>query len=331
MATVDEVEVTGRKYRIWDAVNSIWKRISFWTKASDVEFDDGTNLEDKIEELNSSFSDALASLKATAIAQAISVSGTTFTEVIEELGEIIDYSDGTDADATLTSSDTRPVYNVDLATGGDSRVWGVTNSDSTKRLCIGVPNDGYYSTSDTLGTPMTNLGTATAAQVLYGKTFSSSAGLKITGTMTNRGAYTTTVTSNGSVTIPAGYHNGSGYVKVNVSAKTVLTNSWTKLNSSVARWPSGNEISHTATTAGLYLAMANAFAAADPVPAPPASCSTTGTILTYISTAGDTYYVGQTDCVMIAWLEVGQTISATANGSANNSTNQAMTSLWQHN
>lgn len=52
MATVEEVKITGRKYRIWDAVNGIWKRISYWTKASDVEFEDGLNLEDKISDMN---------------------------------------------------------------------------------------------------------------------------------------------------------------------------------------------------------------------------------------------------------------------------------------
>ena len=51
MATVDEVKVTGRKYRLWDAVNEIWKRVSYWTKASDVEFEDGLNGEDEIETL----------------------------------------------------------------------------------------------------------------------------------------------------------------------------------------------------------------------------------------------------------------------------------------
>lgn len=57
MATVDEVEVTGRKYRIWDAVNSIWKRISYWTKASDVEFNDGLNLEDKFSTISTETSE----------------------------------------------------------------------------------------------------------------------------------------------------------------------------------------------------------------------------------------------------------------------------------
>ena len=51
MATVEETIITGRKYRIWDAVNNIWKRVSYWTKASDVEFEDGLNGEDEVETL----------------------------------------------------------------------------------------------------------------------------------------------------------------------------------------------------------------------------------------------------------------------------------------
>ena len=57
-------------------------------------------------------------------------------------------------------------------------------------------------------------GNATAADVLTGKTFSSdSAGRAIAGTMTNRGAVTSTITTQGGqYTIPQGYHSGSGKV-----------------------------------------------------------------------------------------------------------------------
>ncbi len=51
MATVEETIITGRKYRVWDGINYIWKRLSYWTKASDVEFEDGLNGEDKINTL----------------------------------------------------------------------------------------------------------------------------------------------------------------------------------------------------------------------------------------------------------------------------------------
>lgn len=62
--------------------------------------------------------------------------------------------------------------------------------------------------------------TAAAEDILAGKKSVDATGAEITGTMTNRGAWTSTQTSNGSVTIPAGYHNGSGEVTVNVSTST---------------------------------------------------------------------------------------------------------------
>ena len=56
-------------------------------------------------------------------------------------------------------------------------------------------------------------GNAGTGDVLANKTFSSgSAGISKTGTMPNKGAWTGATTGSGNVTIPAGYHNGSGYV-----------------------------------------------------------------------------------------------------------------------
>ncbi len=49
---VKETIVKGRKFRkLIDEANRIWQRISFWTSASDVEFDDGKNAEDKVSEI----------------------------------------------------------------------------------------------------------------------------------------------------------------------------------------------------------------------------------------------------------------------------------------
>lgn len=62
--------------------------------------------------------------------------------------------------------------------------------------------------------------TAAAEDILAGKKSVDATGAEITGTMTNRGAWSSTKTSNGSVTIPEGYHNGSGEVTVNVSTST---------------------------------------------------------------------------------------------------------------
>lgn len=60
MATVEEIKIKGRAYRVFDAVNSIWKRISYWVAASDVEFEDGENLENKLPEMQSDLTDSIS-------------------------------------------------------------------------------------------------------------------------------------------------------------------------------------------------------------------------------------------------------------------------------
>lgn len=46
---INEQIITGRKFRKCpDAANKIWMRISFWTSANDVEFDDGRTLQQKL-------------------------------------------------------------------------------------------------------------------------------------------------------------------------------------------------------------------------------------------------------------------------------------------
>ena len=58
-------------------------------------------------------------------------------------------------------------------------------------------------------------GNAGTGDVLSGKTFSNSDGNGLKGTMTNMGSWGTTINPGGNVTIPAGYHNGSGKVSAN--------------------------------------------------------------------------------------------------------------------
>lgn len=46
---INETIVTGRKFRkLIDETSKLWQRISFWTKASDVEFDDGETAQEKL-------------------------------------------------------------------------------------------------------------------------------------------------------------------------------------------------------------------------------------------------------------------------------------------
>ena len=66
---INEQIVTGRKFRkLIDEANKLWQRISFWTKASDVEFDDGSILQDKL----GAISGVTSSLNATSTNMALS-------------------------------------------------------------------------------------------------------------------------------------------------------------------------------------------------------------------------------------------------------------------
>ena len=67
-------------------------------------------------------------------------------------------------------------------------------------------------------------GDAVASDVLSGVTFSNATAQDVAGTMANQGAANLTPSGTSPVTIPAGYHNGSGVVaQVTVPAADVLT------------------------------------------------------------------------------------------------------------
>lgn len=67
------------------------------------------------------------------------------------------------------------------------------------------------------------LGNATAAQVLTGYSFSTASLSNAGGSMPNHGAWGSTLAINGSVTIPAGYHNGSGRITQSIATKGATT------------------------------------------------------------------------------------------------------------
>jgi TolA-binding protein len=110
--------------------------------------------------------------------------------------------------------DTSGAYNAGV-TAADGRA----NTSSTN-----------YKTGYNAGVAATKKGTAGAAQVLSGYTFTNSSSVGASGTMTNRGAISTTISANSSYTIPAGYHNGSGKVSSSGLYK-VKTGSFNKTGS----------------------------------------------------------------------------------------------------
>ena len=73
---------------------------------------------------------------------------------------------------------------------------------------IGKVGSGKYED----GKKAAMVGTAAAGNVLSGKTFTNASNIGASGSMPNRGAWTANTVNGNNVAIPAGYHNGSGYV-----------------------------------------------------------------------------------------------------------------------
>lgn len=87
--------------------------------------------------------------------------------------------------------------------------------------------------------------TATAAQILSGQTAYVKDN-KITGTMTNQGAKTSSLNCGGSYTIPAGYHNGSGKITANSLASQTSANATAAtLTKGFTAWVNGVKITGT--------------------------------------------------------------------------------------
>ena len=88
---------------------------------------------------------------------------------------------------------------------------------------------------------------ATAAQILSGYT-AYVKGSKVSGSMTNRGAVTSSLNCGASYTIPAGYHNGSGKVTANsLASQTSVTATAAQILSGYTAWANGSKLTGTAT------------------------------------------------------------------------------------
>ena len=98
---IRETIVTGRKFRkCIDEINRIWQRISFWTKACDVEFDDGKTAEEKLGKIDG-ITDSLDSISSNTALSAAAGNNlqnqvTQLTNTINNLGTQITMTlDGT--------------------------------------------------------------------------------------------------------------------------------------------------------------------------------------------------------------------------------------------
>lgn len=137
-------------------------------------------------------------------------------------GSMADKS-GTTQSATASLDTTNSRVKMQIpATGKYDTAAYLYAAYSTIRTLIGLTAAKIATGNTILGLTGTykGVGTAAAAQVLSGYTFSSASLSGASGSMTNRGAVSpSALDPGGSYTIPAGYHNGSG--KVSAKTKTV--------------------------------------------------------------------------------------------------------------
>ena len=127
-------------------------------------------------------------------------------------------------------------------------------SEGKSAVASAITNMGVSTASSaTFSTMATNIGkistdaNAGVAQILNGYT-AYVGGKKITGTMANQGAKTSSLNCGGSYTIPAGWHNGSGKITANsLASQTSATATAAQIASGYTAWVNGSKITGTGT------------------------------------------------------------------------------------
>ena len=160
---------------------------------------------------------------------------------------IIRSGGGTDtSDATATAARVLSGYTCYV---NDSKITGTMTNCGTRNSTLNAGGsftipEGYHNgsgkvTANSLSSQTS--GTAGAAHILSGRTAWVS-GSKRTGTMTNRGAISQKLAANGSYTVPAGWHSGSGKVTQSLTtqgAKTVTPKTSNQTACAASRWTTG--------------------------------------------------------------------------------------------
>ena len=167
---------------------------------------------------------------ATASASDILSGQTAYVNGSKVTGTMTDYGREPAAKRIGVYNNSLYLYVPDVDTGTN----GVTSGEETGKITRGIR------------TPLSNFGTASAANVLSGQTFTSQNGLKITGTMTNNGSVSKSLTAGGSYTIPAGYHDGTGKVTANtLASQTSATATAAQILSGKTAYVNGSKVTGT--------------------------------------------------------------------------------------
>lgn len=118
---------------------------------------------------------------------------------------------------------------------------GTADADARVNTASANYKGGYNA-----GVSATKKGTAAAAQVLSGYTFTNASGVGLAGSMANNGAVSQALNCGGSYTIPAGYHNGSGKVTAKtLASQTAATATAANITSGKTAYVNGVKVTGT--------------------------------------------------------------------------------------
>lgn len=154
-------------------------------------------------------------------------------------------------DAVYVSTNSDGVVRAEIRYNGDNGYIAsntlIAVSQSDMASAAGLTASKIPSGQTVLGIngTYTSDGTASAGHILNGY-IAYSKGTKLTGSMANRGAVTSSLNCGGSYTIPAGYHNGSGKVTANsLSSQTSATATAAQILSGKTAWVNGSKLTGT--------------------------------------------------------------------------------------
>ena len=211
-----------------------------------------------------------------------------------------------------------------VVTGSVPTPNSVTLEDGTVEAGVSIGGGGVFLATGTMATDnllragktvqvsvaASEFGNAEAADVAAGKTFTSSAGLAVTGTstavetgdatasasnilsgktayvhgqkvngsMTNQGAKNQALNCGGSYTIPAGYHNGSGKVTANsLASQTAGTAAAADIASGKTAWVNGVKVTGSASASAITFDITNMTVRLTNLTGVPLSTTTGGT------------------------------------------------------
>ncbi len=130
-------------------------------------------------------------------------------------------------------------------------------------------------------------GTARAADVLAGKTFTNNDGVEYTGTMPERGTWNGSLGTSGSITIPAGHHSGQGKVSAATQTALILNPGTTQKTAYVyQKYMLGNITVPAINIPAAYIKKGQRITFPD-------GSSVVGTFEGWVPVATDLYYNGQ--------------------------------------